>query len=304
MSARWCITVHVQNDEEFVPRDVLTKDGVKYACWGFESAPETGQLHWHLYIRFTTRKRMDTVKRFLGRQDAHCEPAKGTEEQAREYTLKERVAGDEHHWGEYGEYEKDSGKQGKRSDLEEIGEKVKQGVSIQDIARDHTADYIRYHGGIQALQVALSNPPAQRDVTVLWLWGTTGTGKTHRVLTTWPDCFTITPGRSPWDGYSNQTTILFDEFTGEANWPIDMMKRILDKWRLSLDARYNNKYAAWTRVVICSNSSPASFYSAAHGPDLDAFRRRIYGNCRLVTAKECDGGPTLEQIIAEPTNPF
>lgn len=299
MSKRWCITVHVANIEEFTPASLFPSDRVDYACWGFETCPDTGRLHWHLYLRMRTRSRMETVKRFLNRDDAHCEIAKGNEQQCKDYCFK-----DGNNTGEYGEFKADEGKQGKRSDLEEIATKLNGGTSIKDIAQQHPADYIRYHGGIAAYALAIVNPPAQREVTVLWLWGPTGTGKTHRVLTTYPDCFTVTPGRSPWDGYTGQSVILFDEFTGEANWPIDSMKRILDKWRMQLDRRYNNAFAAWTRVVICSNSSPVTFYQNSAGPDLEAFRRRIYGNCRLVTQKECDGGPTLDEIQAQDTNPF
>lgn len=298
MSARWCITVHVVNKEEFVPADVFSKDGVGYACWGYETAPQTGQKHWQMYVRFTSRKRMETVKRFLGRDDAHLEPAKGNEQQNKEYCEKE---GD---FGECGVFKADEGKQGKRSDLEDIAEKLNGGTAIKDIAQQHPADFIRYHGGIQAYAQAIVNPPAQREVTIIWLWGPTGTGKTHRVLTKFPDCFTVSPGRSPWDGYTAQSTILFDEFTGETNWPIDLMKRILDKWRLQLDARYNNKYAAWTTVVICTNNSPVSFYSTASGPDLDALRRRIYGRCRLVEAREDAGGLSYDQLLEQEPNPF
>lgn len=298
MSFRWTCTVHVRTRDEYDPSAICTKDGVAFACWGFESAPTTGQLHWHVYIRFTSKKRLSTVKSFLERDDAHCELCKGSEQANIDYCGKH---GD---YGQIGEPKPDAGKQGKRSDLEDIAEKVKAGATLQTIAEEHSASYIRYHGGIAALSTAIAKPPASRDVEVLWLWGPTGTGKTHRILTAFPDCFSVTPGRSPWDGYTSQSLILFDEFSGELNWPLDMMKRYLDKWRLQLDARYNNKFAAWTRVVICSNNSPASFYPTASGPDIEAFRRRIYGHCRLVLQKECDGGPTLEEILQQDTNPF
>ena len=42
-----------------------------------------------------------------------------------------------------------------------------------------------------------------------------------------------------------------------------------------LDARYHNKYAAWTRVVICANSSPPHWYPNEAPSLLDAFRRRL-----------------------------
>ena len=43
-----------------------------------------------------------------------------------------------------------------------------------------------------------------------------------------------------------------------------------------LPARYSNKYAAWRRVIILLNNSPATLYNAATGLDLAAFRRRVH----------------------------
>lgn len=308
MSRRWCCTVFVQNFEEWVPADKLTAgNGVEFACWGLEECPETGRWHWHVYARFNCRKRMETVKRVLGREDAHCEIANGNEAQCREYcwktTEKNGAPANQESHGSIGTFDEKNGKQGRRSDLEEVAAMVDKGDSDMAVAQAHPADFIRYHGGIAAYRIAVVNPPAVREVEVLWFWGPTGTGKTHRVLTTFPDCYSVTPGRSPWDGYTNQTTILFDEFTGEANWPLDSMKRLLDKWRMSLDARYNNKFAAWTRVVICSNSVPTSFYSTVRGPDWAAWARRIKMGCRLVETREDAGGPTFEELRAEPPNP-
>lgn len=306
MQGAWCATVFVNNKEEFEPARLCEVNDIKYACWGLERCPETQRMHWHMYMRFVTRKRMESVKRIFARQDMHLEKRRGTEEQARRYCWKtqEDNGGAEvftDTQGERGEFEPEKG-QGMRSDLAEIATKIKAGTSIKDVAIDHPADFIRYHCGIQAFANVVTEAPAVRQMSVLWLHGPSGTGKTHRVMMKYPDIFKVMPGRSPWDAYSNQSRILFEEFQ-DTCWPIDMMKQYLDKWKLSLDARYANKHAHWTEVYLITNGSPETFYPTATGADLAAFRRRIATSCRYVNKREDEGGMSLEELINNPPHP-
>lgn len=126
----------------------------------------------------------------------------------------------------------------------------------------------------------------ERSIEILTFWGPPGTGKTHRAMTLFgDDLFTVTPGPHCWDNYTGQATILLDEFDPE-RWPMNDIKRFLDKWRCELGCRYRNNYAAWTRVIICANSCPTSWYANAHPTDLAAFRRRLGGGCWNIQARE------------------
>lgn len=252
MSARWSFTVNNPGDY----RPAFNAGSMAYLVFQLERGAE-GTPHLQGYVRFTARKRMSTVKRELGNEGAHVEIAEGTEEHNRNYCtkLESRIEPP----SEFGVYESSAGKQGKRSDLEHVADMVAQGAPMKEIALAHPGDFIRYHHGIKAYRLAVQDkPPNQRNVEVIVLWGSTGTGKTHRVLTTWPDCYSVEPGRDPWSGYVTQETIFFDEFDWHL-WPIDKMKKILDKWPFELDRRYQNAFAAWTRVVICCNQNPATW---------------------------------------------
>jgi len=109
--------------------------------------------------------------------------------------------------------------------------------------------------------------------------------------------------REAWSGplgsYRGEKEILFDEFDHEL-WPITAMNRYLDKWRCLLDARYNDRYAAWERVVICANSNPQSWYPSAAPLLLDAFRRRIRGHCFYVDSQD----PSLEALQQQEPTPL
>lgn len=302
ISRRWNITVFAEPGA-WDPLGVLRAKQAEfgYACWGYEAAPSSGRRHWHVYIRFISRKRLSTVKLFLGVDDAHCELCEGNEKQNKDYCWKDNTD-----TGELGEFKANEGKAGKRSDLEAIAMEVDAGATDRDIAGAHQSDYIRYHQGIAAYRLARKVVPLQRDLTILLLWGPTGSGKTHRILTTFPDIYQVVPGRDPWGQYQGEQTIVFDEWNPSL-WTVQAMNQYLDKWKVELTARYYNRYAEWTRVVICANSPPTTFYQEmfASAPMLvDAFRRRITGACHLVEAREDQGGPTIEQLIESPPNPF
>lgn len=301
MSKRWMVTVFTDNVDFMPPCDAT----VAYGVWQRERCPETGRSHVHVYYRFNARKRPSTIKNWLGREDAHLEIAKGSEKDCRDYCTKDDSrleAGTEFNPANY---DPSAGKQGKRSDLDAIAEKCRAGVPIVTIANDHPGDFIRYHTGIQALADAVAPaPPVEREVSVLVLWGATGLGKTHRVLHANPVLYQVHPGRDPWGQYKGEPAIFFDEFNWES-WPIQDMNRYLDKWRCPLDARYRNRYAAWTHVAICANCSPASWYPLAPGPLLQAFRRRLQNCCRLVLSQEqpiaeMENTPFAVQVYATP----
>lgn len=277
-SARWCFTVN--NPGGWRPVDQLVnirgRDEPAYMVWQLERGHEGGTEHIQGYVRFYAKRALHVVKNvFFKNGTIHLEPARGTEAENYEYCTKQdtRVIGEQPHT--VGFYDASAGKQGARGDLDAIADEIKQGHELSQIADAHPGDYIRYHGGIEALFYLTRSPPrTPRPMTTWWLWGATGVGKTHRARTQFPDIFEITPGRDPFSGYRMESTVLFDEFD-ESKWTIQSMNKYLDKWPCKLDCRYRDNYAAWTLVVICANVPPSSCYPSALHTLRQAFFRRI-----------------------------
>lgn len=275
---RWCFTYNNATDGW---RPVFNPQEMHYLVWELEEGEETHRKHIQGYLRLKNRKRINQVKALLGQNSIHLETARGNEQSNREYCSKDRKGQD---WGEEGVYDAKAG-QGKRNDLEEIATKIKNGVCLREIAENHPGDWIRYHGGILSLHSTLSAlPPLRREVHVTVLWGASGTGKTHRVRTMYPDAIIISAGRDPFSKYTNEETICFDEFN-DCLWKLQDMNRYLDVWRCQLDCRYQDKYAAWKRVFIISNTNPDRWFSM-YEPELrTAFFRRIEKTIKI-THKE------------------
>jgi len=147
--------------------------------------------------------------------------------------------------------------------------------SMKEIAREYPTQFVKFHSGLLALHLLnKEKPPAERNVAVTLLWGETGTGKTHRVRKAHPTGYTIRAGRGPFDNYNGEETVIFDEFDSK-DWPITDMLMYLDKWECPLNCRYQNKYAAWSRIFIITNLDPKDLYTFEDERRRAAFMRRI-----------------------------
>jgi len=286
--ARWCFTLN--NPHDYRPPDC---PDIAYMIFSLEKGKE-GTLHLQGYARFVSRLRLTQIKKIWAgpMQGAHWEPAKGTEEQNHTYCSKlpSHIAGPWEHKPE--NYKAEEGKQGRRSDLECVVAACKAHKSLNEIATEAPEQFIKYPNGIKALHMELSRDQKYktetRDVQVYVLWGPTRTGKTHRVRTNYPLVYEVVPGRDPWGQYTGQTEILFDEFDPN-KWTIREMNRYCDKWPCKLDARYVDNFAGWTRVYICANDPPSSWWQAEGPKPRNAFLRRITQIIKI-TKRENDEG--------------
>lgn len=107
---RWCFTI---NNFTLEPAFHASMD---YLVYGIERG-ESGTPHLQGYVRFKCRKALATVKSLLDSR-AHLEKAKGDEKSNREYCTKDG------NFKEFGTYDEKAGKQGHRSDLEDIAQDI------------------------------------------------------------------------------------------------------------------------------------------------------------------------------------
>lgn len=207
----WCFTVNNFNDAQ-----INTLNGLecRYLVYGQEVG-ESGTPHLQGYVEFEHPKTLGGLKKIL--PTAHWEQRKGTPEQASTYCKKDGQV------TERGEIPR----QGKRSDLEEVAKlALDRSVPLEQIAATAPAVYARYHRGLEKLKSTLyterTSPPE-----VVWLYGPTGVGKTRQAVEA-NSSFFIKDGTRWWDGYTQQHTIIIDDFDGK--WPIRDLLRLLDRY--------------------------------------------------------------------------
>lgn len=250
-----------------------------------------GYLHYQatlLLSRSKPRRRKDVVRvlKAHGIPDAHLEKARRVGA-AEKYCSKDetRQAGP---WWSSEQFREASVRKSKASGSGAVGDRllladaVDGGMTPQEIALDDrlrlllTSANISFVEKIWTAQKAKKWSSEQRDVEVIYLWGPTGVGKTRSVREAVPPeklyAATLST-RDPFGKYAFEPVLLLDEFRGD--YPLPELLQLLDRYPFQLDRRYENSWAAWNRVFICSNWPPESLYRDAPAADRAALRRRI-----------------------------
>ena len=284
---KWQITINNPIDKGFTHDKLieLSKEfkSLIYMCFSDEVG-ENGTFHTHIYLQFSSAVRFSTLKnKFEG---GHFEMAKGTAVQNRDYVFKEgKWLNDkkkdtnisESHF-EYGDLPVE--RQGKRSDLDDLYDMINSGMSNFDIITE-CPSYIRDIDKLDKVRQTLKDNEYKniwRDLTVTYIYGSTGTGKTRSVMDKYgySNVYRVTDYLHPFDSYKGQDVILFEEFRSSIH--IGDMLKYIDGYPVELPCRYSNKIACYTKVYICSNISLSKQYpnlQIDENTSYSAFLRRI-----------------------------
>jgi len=242
---------------------------------------ETGTPHTHIYTAFKSPVRFSTIKKLF--PTAHIENAYGTSAQNRAYILKEgeKYANKvetslEGSFEEWGTLPADIG-QGYRSDLDFMYQLIKDGASTNVIIESNP-DLIRYVSHIEKIRQMLLEEDGREDfrvLTVTYIHGATGTGKTRYVMEKegYSSVFRVTGYKHPFDTYEGQNVILFEEFSSSLK--IQNMLNYLDGYPLKLPCRYADKQAIYETVYLISNLPLEKQYVNEPEEVRSAFLRRI-----------------------------
>ena len=262
----------------FDDNPVIVGDGgmldnqVKYLIQGKENCPSTGKQHWQCYVYFFEKVSIKVAKKKLKIKKGWFQYAYGTHKENVDYCSKN---GDIIEWGT-------APQQGKRTDLEELRDKILKGeTSLKDIRAEHPYQYHQYGRTLTALEDdVLTNKKRTKMTKGYWFYGETGTGKTHEffknILKEEEDYYVWCLGSTFQCGYKHQRCVLIDDFRGELT--IGMLCKIVDKWNSCKIERKCRESINFTSevVVITSSMHPADLYQKANIHDkLDQIYRRF-----------------------------
>lgn len=280
---------------------------LEYFCM----ADEKGSCyHTHIFVYFSSRVRFSKIKRHF--PTAHIESVKGTVSENINYIQKSgKWEQDTKHgtkientFEEYGNRPADS--RGKRGDMTELYEMVKDGLSNAEIiARNQ--DYILQIEKLDKLRNTILTEKyrgeRRLDIEIVYVSGTTGSGKTRDIYDEHGDenVYRVTDYRHPFDGYNHcEPVIMFDEF--RSSLPLADMLLYLDIYPLELPARYANKYACYKKVFIVSNwPLESQYHEDGKGPDDEswsAFLRRF----KKIKIYQPDGAVRVYHSVKEYLN--
>lgn len=186
--------------------------------------------------------------------------------------------------------------QGKRKDLETICEEIKAGASMQEVAMNHPAQFVRYHKGFQAYESICFDPPARPDYHCYFLYGRAGCGKSTWARRTFPDAYFAKDTPQAWmQRYKGQKAIIFDEFMGHT--PVGEMNNLIDKTPLTFNVKGADAICKAETIVITTNKRWSDMYGDAVGGVNPGWKRRMEDP--RITTHIHEDDPVLRQAIAD-----
>ncbi|MCL2228434.1 MAG: replication protein [Firmicutes bacterium] len=234
-----------------------------------------GSLHFQFYIEFEFARHFKTVKKVLP-HGTHIEQRKGTKKQAREYCCKpETRVGQVYEHGVFIE-------ERQRTDLHNIIAAIKSGVSLSDLRDDFEAQFFMFQKKFEterAIYLDKTFGDLFRTVTVNYVHGSTGTGKTRSIAERfgYRNIFRVTEyDQRAFDNYDGQDVIVFEEF--RSSFKIAQMLNYLDGHPCRLPCRFVDKTACYTQVYITTNIPLSRQYPNVQTDEpttFEAFIRRI-----------------------------
>jgi hypothetical protein len=150
-------------------------------------------------------------------------------------------------------------KQGKRSDLENAIDTLKQD-GMNKLVEEHPEVYVKYSTGLHKLLLMLNaNPYEHHDVRGVWIWGPPGTGKSHTARLHDPEAF-LKQQNKWWDGYTGQKTVILDDFDKQGACLGHYLKIWADKYACSGEFKGGTVHLHHRNFIITSNYHPAQIW--------------------------------------------
>lgn len=295
-SRKWNLTINNPLDKDWTHEKLNNTlqriSSIIYYCMSDEIGGEQQTYHTHIYFVTSQPKKFTTVKNIF--PEAHIEKANGLSSQNRDYVFKEgkwldsekgttNLRDTHEEWGEM-----PAEKQGKRTDIDNLYEMIKDGRTNYEILEENPKYMMHIDKIEKARKTYLEEQYKNvwRNLEVTYIWGTTGAGKTRGVKEAYgyANVYTVTDYAHPFDGYNGQDVILFEEY--RSNIKIGDMLQYLDGYPIELPCRYTNKIACFTKVFFCTNIDLREQYRdiKTDFPETwSAFIRRIH-KVKLYTA--------------------
>lgn len=259
-------------DHDVIKTTISGFPGCVYWCLCDEVGQE-GTPHTHVYLVFENAVMFSTIqKRFYG---AHIEPAKGTNQQNRDYVLKDGEKYNKEPDGSY-DYTDNSDKRHKGTNYSDTFEAsgelppdperrqkyseailtmLQDGATNAEIIREFPTAINHLPNIDRARQTLLEERfrTTWRTLEVYYIWGQTSVGKTRSIMEQYgyENVYRVTNYAHPFDQYQGQDVILFDEF--RSSLPLSDMLTYLDGYPVMLPCRYADKVACFTKVYVVSN---------------------------------------------------
>lgn len=258
-SRAWCFTCNNYTDDDIKKFQEFPSE---YLIYGEEVGKE-GTPHLQGFIYFASQRTLNGLKKKL-HPTAHFESARDIPASI-EYCKKDGKV-----------YEQGvPPRQGKRTDMEGIHKMLQDRTSMKDIADSNFTAFCQFHKAYDKyFQLLLQPRPLDAPPPeVIWIFGSSGTGKTRHVFTSHPQSEVYVKPPGQWfDGYVQQPVVLLDDFD-PSHMCFRNLLHLLDRYphQVPVKGSFVNFYSK--TIYITSDRHPKMMYNNPH--ELKQLERRI-----------------------------
>lgn len=234
---------------------------MKYLAYNQETCPTTKRKHYQGFVYFKNQHSLKGVKKIIG-NSPHLEVMRGNLEQNNKYCSKE---GGLTVFGQ-------PPSQGARSDLLELRDKIKKGVRVEEITMDNPMIFHQYGRTLEKVEDIYLRSQYRTETTKgYWIYGPTGSGKSHWAYTRFgdynPDKYYNAPkDKGWWDNYRGQEVVVINDFRGHI--PYDDLLQMVDKWPYEVPRRGRPPCPFVSKVVVITSPlTPEEVYNRRNTND-------------------------------------
>lgn len=219
-SKGWCFTLNNYTDQEF--NHLQTVD-CQYIVYGREVG-DSGTPHLQGYVHYATTVTRTKVKKDIGTR-AHVEKRRGSLKQAIDYCKKDGQ------WTEKGKLRVLDEHHNKYQTL--IG--LAEAGDFETIKEDFPMHYLLHHDKLTNL-IERNVQVIQGELEHEWWYGPTGTGKSMKAWTEFPDHYPKLTNKW-WDGYNFQDVVVIEEWSPKNECTAASLKIWADRYPFTAEVK-------------------------------------------------------------------
>lgn len=296
-SKGFTFTLNNYTDEEYQRILCFLRGSAEYFIVGKEVG-DSGTPHLQGYCYQLRRYQISSLKNQLS-QRCHIEVARGTSPDNRVYCSK---------GNDYVEGGTNPGRGQAQAVRKNRDQLALEWRSAMERGRPGLAEFADANPGVYAwsrhtlLRNSLGDARAvsRPDISVTWLWGPPGVGKSRSAHASLPDAYIKEPRTKWWNGYMLETTCIIDDF-GDGGIDINHLLRWFDRYKCYVEVKGDMCPLNVRMFIVTSNFHPSSLYKKAKyitgegnieedHPQMPALIRRLniiyYGDGEIIRERD------------------
>lgn len=250
-------------------KKIYLEERVRYIIVGDEICPQTQRAHYQVFIWFESKRSQAAIRKLLKPRHVEAKYYNATEADGRKYCSKDQIVYEDGY----------PPKQGERTDLKALAEKIQNGARLDEIIQSNPYAYHVYGRTLTKIEDICNRKIKRTWMTAgIWIHGPTGTGKSHtanELAKQYASVYKWKDDKGWWDDYNGQEVVILEDFRGGI--PYNQLLQIIDKWEYSVSRRGRPPAPFLAKLVIITSalSPSACYYNLAHGDGIDQLLRRI-----------------------------